>query len=153
MTASTVSPNINTYTCAGTCQYDNIIATGIEDLQFNYFIADPGATGLSGMVSDPGYYGSEEKDLSIRLVDKGYRVVFYKGVYVWHDKTSVARNLNKQHRSGVCNDLVFLFRSLFLFSCFCSNLLYGIRFFRRVGAYFHASVFHGRVYCCACFGS
>jgi GT2 family glycosyltransferase len=59
---------------------------------------------------NPGYYGSEEKDLSIRLVDKGYRVVFYKGVYVWHDKTSVARNLNKQHRSGVCNDLVFLFR-------------------------------------------
>lgn len=59
---------------------------------------------------NPGFYGTEEKDLSIRLVDKGYKVVFYKGVYVWHDKTPVARNLDKQHRSGVCNDLVFCYR-------------------------------------------
>ncbi len=59
---------------------------------------------------NPGFYGTEEKDLSIRLVDKGYKVVFYKGVYVWHDKTPIARDLNKQHRSGVCNDLVFLYR-------------------------------------------
>lgn len=59
---------------------------------------------------NPGYYGSEEKDLSIRLIDKGYKVLFYKGVFVWHDKTSMARNLDKQHQSGVCNDLVFLYR-------------------------------------------
>jgi GT2 family glycosyltransferase len=59
---------------------------------------------------NPGFYGTEEKDLSIRLVDKGYKVVFYKGVYVWHDKTPIARDLNKQHRSGVCNDLVFSYR-------------------------------------------
>jgi glycosyltransferase involved in cell wall biosynthesis len=59
---------------------------------------------------NPGFYGTEEKDLSIRLVDKGYKVVSYKGVYVWHDKTPIARDLNKQHRSGVCNDLVFCYR-------------------------------------------
>jgi glycosyltransferase involved in cell wall biosynthesis len=59
---------------------------------------------------NPGFYGTEEKDLSIRLVDIGYRVMVYKGVYVWHDKTSVARNLDNQHRSGVCNDMVFIYR-------------------------------------------
>ena len=56
---------------------------------------------------NPSFYGTEEKDLSIHLVDIGYKVVFYKGVYVWHDKTSISRNLYKQHRSGVCNDFVF----------------------------------------------
>jgi glycosyltransferase involved in cell wall biosynthesis len=59
---------------------------------------------------NPGFYGTEEKDLSIRLVDIGYKVMVYKGVYVWHDKTSVARNLGNQHRSGVCNDMVFIYR-------------------------------------------
>lgn len=68
------------------------------------------AKGINFYTPNPGFYGTEEKDLSVRLVDKGYKVVFYKGVYVWHDKTSVARNLNKQHRSGVCNDLVFCYR-------------------------------------------
>ncbi len=68
------------------------------------------AQGINFYIPNPGFYGTEEKDLSIRLVDIGYKVVFYKGVYVWHDKTPLARNLDKQHRSGVCNDLVFLYR-------------------------------------------
>lgn len=58
----------------------------------------------------PGQYGGEEKDLSIRLLDAGYRIMKLPGVHVWHDKTAVARNLFEQHRSGVCNDLVMAFR-------------------------------------------
>ena len=59
---------------------------------------------------NPGYYGGEEKDFCIRLIDKGYDIVTYKGMYVWHDKTNIARNLAKQHESGICNDLVFIYR-------------------------------------------
>jgi glycosyltransferase involved in cell wall biosynthesis len=80
---------------------------------------------------NPGYYGTEEKDLSIRLVDAGYKVVFYKGMYIWHDKTSVARNLNKQHQSGVCNDLVFYYRrtpSFFLWPALFIQILKHVRF-------------------------
>jgi hypothetical protein len=58
ITAATVAPDARTFTCAGTCQYDSIIATGVEDLQFSFFVADPSATGVSGLINDPGYYGS-----------------------------------------------------------------------------------------------
>lgn len=58
----------------------------------------------------PGYYGGEEKDLCIRLIESGYRIVKLNGLYVWHDKTNLSRNLQFQHRSGVCNDLVFMVR-------------------------------------------
>lgn len=58
----------------------------------------------------PGFYGGEEKDLSLKLIDLGYTLVKLPGVHVWHDKTMVARDIGKQHRSGVCNDLVFFYR-------------------------------------------
>jgi GT2 family glycosyltransferase len=58
----------------------------------------------------PGFYGSEEKDLCVRLLDSGYEVMFLPGVHVWHDKAMLARSLPAQHRSGVCNDFVFAFR-------------------------------------------
>jgi type II secretory pathway component PulJ len=55
----TITPNITTYTCASTsnCFIDNIIATGVEDLQFTYNLADPSSTGVTGPVDDPGYHG------------------------------------------------------------------------------------------------
>lgn len=55
----------------------------------------------------PGYYGSEEKDLCWRFLDRGWRVRFLAGVHVWHDKTSKGRDWGKQHRSGALNDLMF----------------------------------------------
>lgn len=61
---------------------------------------------------NPGYYGGEEKDLCIRLMDAGYRIMFFPNVTVWHEKTSIARDQKKQHRSGVCNDLVFTYRRI-----------------------------------------
>jgi GT2 family glycosyltransferase len=61
-------------------------------------------------VPSPGLYGSEEKDLSLRLLDSNWEVHALPGVHVWHDKTSVARDLSAQHRSGVCNDLAFALR-------------------------------------------
>ena len=60
--------------------------------------------------SNPGFYGGEEKDFCIRLIDRGYDIIAYKGMYVWHEKTQISRNIAKQHESGVCNDLVFIYR-------------------------------------------
>ncbi len=74
----------------------------------------------------PGFYGSEEKDLVIRLMDFGFEIVKLKGLYVWHDKTNISRNLFLQHRSGVCNDLVFMLRRtpiIFLIPSFFAKIL------------------------------
>jgi GT2 family glycosyltransferase len=65
-------------------------------------------TGL--YVLSPGLYGSEEKDLCLRLLDQNWDTHLLPGVHVWHDKSMVARNLREQHRSGVCNDLAFALR-------------------------------------------
>ena len=61
-------------------------------------------------VPAPGYYGSEEMDLCIRLLDRNWEIHFLPGVHVWHDKTTIARDISAQHRSGVCNDLAFAAR-------------------------------------------
>jgi len=58
----------------------------------------------------PGAYGSEEKDLCVQLLDHKHELMFMPGVHVWHEKTMLARDLGAQHRSGVCNDLVFALR-------------------------------------------
>jgi GT2 family glycosyltransferase len=61
-------------------------------------------------VPGPGYYGSEETDLCIRLLDLNWEIHFLPGVHIWHDKTTVARDIAAQHRSSVCNDLAFAAR-------------------------------------------
>ena len=66
--------------------------------------------GADGYVSTPGIYGSEEKDLALRLMDAGYEIMLLPGVHVWHDKSAVAREQPAQHRSGVCNDLAMTLR-------------------------------------------
>ncbi|MFD2582252.1 glycosyltransferase family 2 protein [Pedobacter vanadiisoli] len=74
----------------------------------------------------PGYYGSEEKDLCLRLIDSNYLILKYTGEYVWHDKTNIERDLQLQHRSGVCNDLVFAYRRtpiLYLFPALFSKII------------------------------
>ena len=58
----------------------------------------------------PGFYGGEEKDLCVQLLDRGHEILFTPGVHVWHDKAMLARDLPAQHASGVCNDFVFAFR-------------------------------------------
>lgn len=58
----------------------------------------------------PGFYGGEEKDLCVQLLDRGYEILYTPGLHVWHDKAMLARDLPAQHRSGVCNDFVFAFR-------------------------------------------
>jgi len=59
---------------------------------------------------NPGFYGAEEKDLCVQLLDRHYEILFLPGVHVWHDKSPQARDLAAQHRSGVCNDFVFALR-------------------------------------------
>lgn len=65
ITSSSVSARSSEYSCGSTnkCYHDNIIATGIEDLQFTYFLTERrltvnGASLTTGPVDDPGYYGS-----------------------------------------------------------------------------------------------
>jgi len=58
----------------------------------------------------PLKYGHEEKDLCIRLIDAGYIIIFLPGVHVWHDYTSVERNIREQRFSFFVNDLIFPFR-------------------------------------------
>ncbi len=58
----------------------------------------------------PGSYGSEEKDLCLRLMDAGHQVVRLPGVHVWHDKSLAARDAILQHQSAICNDLVMTLR-------------------------------------------
>src|SRR5438132_1010900 len=61
-------------------------------------------------VENPGSYGSEEKDLSLRLLDKGFEILKTPGLHVWHEKSPISRDPLLQHRSGVCNDLAFALR-------------------------------------------
>lgn len=65
---------------------------------------------LNGYDDLPGFYGGEENDLCIRLLDAGYSVVRMDGVHVWHDKTLLGRDFHYLHRSGVCNDLASALR-------------------------------------------
>jgi glycosyltransferase involved in cell wall biosynthesis len=65
---------------------------------------------LGGYTEFPGTYGAEEKDLCLRLIDSGYQIVKLDGVNVWHDKSSLARDIPSQHCSGVCNDLTLTLR-------------------------------------------
>ena len=65
---------------------------------------------FGGYAEFPGSYGAEEKDFCLRLIDAGYQIVKLGGVHVWHDKSALARDLQRQHCSGVCNDLVFTLR-------------------------------------------
>lgn len=58
----------------------------------------------------PMNYGSEEKDLCLRLLDRGYRIVFMPGIHVWHDKVNFAADEKRKHQAVVCNDLVFFYR-------------------------------------------
>jgi GT2 family glycosyltransferase len=60
--------------------------------------------------SSPGTYGSEEKDLSLRLADLGFRIELMPGVHVWHDKAWQDRDYYPIHRSGVCNELIMTLR-------------------------------------------
>ena len=58
----------------------------------------------------PGSWGSEEKDLCLRLMDADFQIVRLPGVHVWHDKTTLARQYPAQYRSSICNDLTMTFR-------------------------------------------
>ena len=65
---------------------------------------------MNGYASFPAFYGGEEKDLCLRLLDAGYQVVKLPGVHVWHEKSETVRDLVARHRAGVCNDLAIALR-------------------------------------------
>jgi GT2 family glycosyltransferase len=95
--------------------------------------------------TNPSFYGGEEKDLCIKLMDKGYKIVSLPGVHVWHDKTTLSRDMKAQHRSGVCNDLVFAYRrtpARVLVPALMSKVISHVRFAMRYegGAFLQSSL-------------
>lgn len=87
-----------------------------EPLESNVFIGC-GYMHRLNAVKDVGYYvkfplpyGHEEKDLSIRLLDAGHKILFLPGVHVWHEHTKMERDVLVQARSFLINDLIFQFR-------------------------------------------
>ena len=65
---------------------------------------------IGGYEEMPGSYGGEEKDLCLRLMDRGWKIVKLMGATVWHDKTNLHRDLGRQRESGVLNDLTLICR-------------------------------------------
>lgn len=65
---------------------------------------------LGGYAPNPATYGGEEKDFCLCLLDRGYDILLVPGLHVWHDKTPLARDWHRIHRSGVCNDLAISLR-------------------------------------------
>jgi GT2 family glycosyltransferase len=51
------------------------------------------------------YGGTEETDLCLRLFDRGYEVMTWPGLHIWHERSAVGRDRSDQHRSLVCNEL------------------------------------------------
>ena len=47
---------------------------------------------VGGYEAMPGFYGGEEKDLCLRLLDRGWKVVKLSGSTVWHEKTLTQRD-------------------------------------------------------------
>ena len=60
---------------------------------------------LGGYAELPGAGWGEERELCLRIIDAGYEIVGLSGVHVWHDYSFVGRNLDRQYRDGVWNDL------------------------------------------------
>lgn len=58
----------------------------------------------------PGTYGSEEKDLALRLADQDLKIELLPGVHVWHDKAWADRDNRPLHRSGVGNEMTMALR-------------------------------------------
>lgn len=70
-----------------------------------------------GVVQEAGFYipfpvkyGHEEKDLGIRILDRGYEIWMLPGVHVWHDYTMIARDRIEQDFGFMVNDLIYRYR-------------------------------------------
>jgi len=91
---------------------------------------------LGGYTLFPAYYGSEERDLSLRLIDAGYEIVQLDGIHVWHDKATIARDVRPRHRAAVCNDLtltVWRFPALVALPSLAWKIISHIKFSARHG--------------------
>ena len=76
---------------------------------------------VGGYEKMPGLYGGEEKDLCLRLIDAGWKIVKLVGVPVWHEKTALMREIKEQRKSGVVNDLTLIARR-----CPASQLIWNL---------------------------
>jgi GT2 family glycosyltransferase len=49
-----------------------------------------------GLYPEDFFYGMEELDLSFRILDKGYKIIYYPAVIVWHKKSPYGRITNEE---------------------------------------------------------
>ncbi|MFT3908093.1 MAG: glycosyltransferase family 2 protein [Ferruginibacter sp.] len=116
-------------------QRGDVIAETNSFIGCGHMIRVSAARDVGFYAVNPGFYGGEEKDLCILLMDKDYSIVRFPDVEVWHDKSNVSRDFRLQYRSLVCNDLVFMWRRtpfLYLLPSFFiklyKHLVYSITF-------------------------
>lgn len=58
----------------------------------------------------PSWGWAEEEDLSIKIHESGFDIFAYPGLFVWHEITQIARNIDFQWRSQVNNVLSIVVR-------------------------------------------
>jgi len=72
---------------------------------------------------DDYMYGGEEKYLSFRILDNGYKIIKNKDVVLWHKKSIVSRDIKSESVSCLCNQLVNAYQ-LYPIEYFLSFFLY-----------------------------
>lgn len=92
------------------------------------------ALAVGGYDLMPGGYGGEERDLCLKLLDRGWTILKLPGVHVWHEKTEQARDRSAQRRAGTLNDLTLIWRRCptrhlipRLLANICSQVLFALR--------------------------
>lgn len=91
----------------------------------------------------PGFYGSEEKDLALRLADRDLGIDLLPGAHVWHDKKWDGRDWFPLHRSGVCNELALTLRRCplpDLLAVFPAKIFSFLRYWLRRPEFFRAGL-------------
>jgi glycosyltransferase involved in cell wall biosynthesis len=57
-----------------------------------------------------GYYGVEEEELSLKILNEKYEIYALPGIFVWHEMYQSGRNLDSQWQSQVCNNLYLILK-------------------------------------------
>lgn len=57
-----------------------------------------------------GYYGVEEEELSLKILNENYDIYAVPGIFVWHEMFQSGRNLKIQWKSQVCNNLSLILK-------------------------------------------
>jgi GT2 family glycosyltransferase len=111
-----------------------------EPVKHHQFVAC-GALLRRSALEKAGYYrklpaaygGTEETDLCLKLLDRGYEIMTWRGLHIWHERTAVGRDRADQHRSLVCNEFCGLMMN-------CPLVMLPVLFPWRLASHFLAAI-------------